>query len=62
MRMIVQFSFISWMFVVMRSMFTCVLVVMHMGISAMGMLVQVFMNMLMGVSVRMFVRVRHIPV
>ena len=62
MRMIVQFSFMSWMFVVMRSMLTCVLVVMHMGISAMGMLVQVFMNMLMGVRMRMLVRVRQVPV
>lgn len=61
MRVIVRFSFMNWMFVVMRSMLTCVLVVMNVGISAMGMLVQVFMNMLMGVAVRMLVRVRQVP-
>jgi hypothetical protein len=47
---------------VVRPVLPPVLVVMHMGIPAMGMVVQVFMDMLMGVGMRMLVGVHLVPV
>ena len=56
-----RFIFMTWMVMLMGTMLTRVLVVMHMGISGVGMLVGVCMEMFMYMGVGVLVGVDLIP-
>jgi hypothetical protein len=61
MRVLVHFSFMTWMVMLMGTMLARVLVVMHMGICGVGMLVGMFMHVVMYMGVGMLVGVDLIP-
>ncbi|MBF0507312.1 MAG: hypothetical protein HQK57_00090 [Deltaproteobacteria bacterium] len=62
MDMLMRFYLVGWMVVVVLPVITRVVMTVNAGNAAMGMLVKMFVQVLMGMAVVVFMAVHHVPV